>query len=384
MAANRLTSHLVFMSLVCTTVILFGPLLYAGTKDSGGTNITDGELADFAKFKKEFGGKQVPIASRKFRIGSHKPVYEEIKPMIDRMIYLYPDSKDDLESAFDKPWIAIDRHFEPRRSGESKVIAQTKEAIFVDLQWITSIKEKNDQETLRKAFLHEAFRAWSMAVMKSVAHRAILSAGVIGFHNIENSFSSQYEDAITETLTPLFYNKMPMQMIFSSLNEILAEINTRIAELPARRSVDLHLASRYQALFRLKGVQVKKVIEIVCTGVSPSAGIRNEEAALNRSLTLIHKDIEKYFLRYSPADRDSFIETLNRKEYASLWLFLDGVYRWKPMPAGQNNMEQIDVRLFCENFKGFSPTLEALIKDAENNLPVIDPVLKDALEELPD
>src|SRR5262245_22120828 len=108
-----------------------------GPSDGGGTNLDEkGNLADFKKFKEEFGKNQWAIDPRKFKLcGEARPIYDEIRPLLDRVEYYIPGSRKDLDGVFDKAWVVLDRPFPGRRPQERKVVSQTT-VIYLSYPWL--------------------------------------------------------------------------------------------------------------------------------------------------------------------------------------------------------------------------------------------------------
>ncbi|MGZ3695704.1 MAG: hypothetical protein ACXWQO_16470, partial [Bdellovibrionota bacterium] len=199
----KLTLHILSMALAFG----MGCGLYAraeGTKDGGGTNVViqENELADFAKFRAEFGNKQFLINPKKFKLARESsPIYDRIKPMLDRMDSLYPGMGTVMAKAFEKPWLVVDADFAGRNKAEKKVISQTSTGVFVSLAWLRTASP----EQVQKAFLHEAVRNYANELLRPY----------VKGQKAEERLA--LEDAVTEELTPVIFNELPASVVAESM-----------------------------------------------------------------------------------------------------------------------------------------------------------------------
>lgn len=237
--------------------------VFAGTKDGGGTNITakDNELTDFAKFREDFGSKQIVINPREFKPGKDKQkIYESIRPMIEHADYHYPGLEAYMNEALDKTWVAIDKEFPSRNENEKKVISQLPDAIYLNLAWLKS----TPPEKLQQAFLHELVRHASFRLLT----RSRSAAEIEAF--LKDPEQQKLEDDLTELLTPPIYKKMP-QNVLGPIMEKAARIVAESREKYEKEKIaGVTLLGRKEAYEMLRVAGAADRIRFLCNSTEPS------------------------------------------------------------------------------------------------------------------
>lgn len=239
------------------TLIALLPLLNSlamaeGGSVGGGTNlvIKENQLTDFVKFRAEFGDKQLLIDPRNFKLPKeNSPVYSDIKPLMDRAETLYPGMGNEMEKAFDKPWLVVKAEFAGRNNGERKVISQTDTAVYVSLDWI----RKASPAQVREAFFHEGVRNYASSFTDmAYLHKAPDHQSV--------------DDEITEMLTPLLYKKFPTPILAKKIQQATAVIGQYGVENLGWTSPRFvpQAISRAELYATLKAIDGPKMIRAIC------------------------------------------------------------------------------------------------------------------------
>lgn len=266
-----------------------GPnIVEAGPSDGGGTNLIEDNLVDLVKFRETYGGKQYSVDPKKFRLGKDQPaIYEQIKPLLDRVDHLYPGSGKHLIGAFEKPWIFVEKNgFTPRAPGEEKVISQTKEAVFVSAPWVKKAKRDGRIDLIKEAFVHEAVRNLAHHLVRKLFQYqpyADLHERSDGYKQL----MKMGEDKITEALTPPIYRSFPHSLLESTMRTALKEFvadNEKANQVTDGRSVDLVTRNDFYQQLKKLGMKPKETYQALCSGNEEKRKVNSEESqAMNET-----------------------------------------------------------------------------------------------------
>jgi len=268
----------------------------SGPSDGGGTNIKifEDELTDLAKFRERYGNKQYLIDARRFRLkGQTVPIYSQIKPLLDRMIYFYPNMEFALTTAFQKPWIVVNAEFTPRNANEKKVVAQTEEAVFVSLPWLRTA----NVETLKLVWVHEAFRnlalrfnhhlksseKWNapfkVSSKESLSQSKLREEKAAAFLLQREALTMKAMDQIAEELTPIAYAAFPVSVMDKTLQELMQKIRTEIFEGAYEEYLGKRklIGSRREIYTKLTSFRPSVMIFRACNGITASSKLKSHK-----------------------------------------------------------------------------------------------------------
>lgn len=268
----------IFVLVCASSVVAFARI---GPSDGGGTVVGDqGALKDFARFRQLYGDKPFPIDPKRFRLNDKSPpIYDEIRPALDRISYFFPATRVRIDDVFIKPWMVLAVHFPNDPGGQKKVISQKNEAVYVSYDWLKS----TSPDRIKEAFLHEAVRNWVNGLLMQTT--LLKSADAKTFR--------EYETMFTEALTPPIYQRFPFPLINQTLNELFDRLKNGLS----LHSQDFryYVPNRYEIYKALTASQPRQIYSAICEPIKAVGSPEEKIHTVNTQLMKISNDLNRGF-----------------------------------------------------------------------------------------
>jgi hypothetical protein len=249
------------LSFTLTFLLLLATPAFAGPSDGGGTNLTEDQLVDFAKFNQEYGVKQYALNPEKLKLSDGSVPFKSVKPLLDRLRYFYPGIGPVLNDTFDKDWLLLDATFQARKNGEKKGISQTKDVVYVSLPWIKNAKP----DVVKQALVHEAIR--------NLANAAIAQQETAMHKKIGDPIARiAIADAFTESLTPIVYQGLPAKQLSRTMTDAFKKLDNDTFKAmnfdEEMGGFDVVLPAPREDLYRdIPKTEIKAIVAKICPGI---------------------------------------------------------------------------------------------------------------------